>query len=208
MGTSILRSSVAAAFPVFCSAAFGEAVFVSQLFCSPSSLNTAVGTTCTVELSGAAPPGGKEVMLESNNTLLPLPISSVTVPAGETSTTFTAAALTISSNQSATLTATAQNSVLVTWTASSDTAPATAPLTFGGGSLNQVSANFWSDLLSVTSEPIVFDTTSHAIETFVVYRLHSNYSSLALKQQNTGRLICWHFQDTECVIPRLQQHGG
>jgi len=56
--------------------------------------------------------------LSSNDSLLPVPANSVTVPAGATSTTFTALAGPVSTDQSVTLTATALNSVLLRWTAS------------------------------------------------------------------------------------------
>jgi fibronectin type 3 domain-containing protein len=105
---------------VFLSAgtASGQIVTVSQLTCNPSSLSSGVLATCVVTLNVAAPSGGTEVSLSSNNTLLPLPANSVTVPAGATSTTFTATAASISSNQSATLTATALYSVELQWAAS------------------------------------------------------------------------------------------
>ena len=97
--------------------AFGQEVSVSQVVCNPSSVNSGASTTCAVTLSGAAPAGGKEVLLSANNSLLPVP-NSVIVPAGATSTMFTATAGNVSSNQSATVTATAQNSVLLNWAAS------------------------------------------------------------------------------------------
>lgn len=99
-------------------AVYGQVDSVSQLVCAPSSLNSGVATTCTVTLNEAAPTGGTEVLLSSNNSLLSAPANSVTVPAGATSTTFTATAGSVSSNQSVTLTATALNSVLLSWTAS------------------------------------------------------------------------------------------
>src|SRR6516162_7050865 len=103
---------------LFSGVAFGQIVSVSQLVCSPSSLNSGASTTCTVTLNGAAPTGGTKVLLSSNNTLLPPGSNSVIVPAGTTSTTFTATAGSVSANQNATLTATALHSVLLSWTAS------------------------------------------------------------------------------------------
>lgn len=99
-------------------AVFGQIVSVSYLVCTPTSLESGVATTCTVTLSGAAPTTGTEVLLSSNDSLLPASANSVTVPAGATSTTFTATAGTVSTNQSVTLTATALNSVSLSWTAS------------------------------------------------------------------------------------------
>jgi hypothetical protein len=87
------------------SVAFGQIVSVSQLACNPNSLNSRASTTCTVTLNGAAPAGGTEVLLSSNNALL-LGSNSVIVPAGTNSTLFTATAGSISANQTGTLTAT------------------------------------------------------------------------------------------------------
>ena len=100
------------------SVAFGQIVSVSQLACNPNSLNSGASGTCTVTLNGAAPVGGTEVLLSSNNALLQLASNSVIVPAGTSSTTFTATAGSVSTNQTGTLTATAQHSVLLNWTAS------------------------------------------------------------------------------------------
>lgn len=102
-------------------AAYGQTDSVSKLACTPATLSSGTATTCTVTLNAAAPAGGLEVMLSSNDTLLPVPGTSVTVQAGATSATFTATAGSISSNQSATLTATALNSVSLSWSASSST---------------------------------------------------------------------------------------
>lgn len=96
--------------------AFGQ--MVSQLVCNPSSLNSGASTTCTVTLNGAAPAGGTEILLSSNNTLLLLGSNSVIVPAGTTSTTFTATAGSVSTNQNGTLTATVLHSVSLNWSAS------------------------------------------------------------------------------------------
>jgi len=98
--------------------AFGQIISVSQLACNPNSLNSGSSTTCTVTLNGAAPASGTEVLLSSNNTLLQLAANSVIVPAGTTSTTFTATAGSVSTNQNGTLTATVLHSVLLNWSAS------------------------------------------------------------------------------------------
>ena len=98
--------------------AFGQIISVSQLACNPNSLNSGASTTCTVTLDGAAPAVGTDVLLSSNNTLLQLAPNSVIVPAGTTSTTFTATVGSVSINQNVTLTATVQHSVLLNWTAS------------------------------------------------------------------------------------------
>ncbi len=102
---------------LFCGIAFGQIDSVSQLVCNPATVSSGAPTTCTVTLNMAAPTGGTEILLSSNNMLLQTP-GSVTVPAGATSTTFTATAGSISSNQSATSTATALNAVSLSWGAS------------------------------------------------------------------------------------------
>lgn len=66
-------------------------------------------------LSTAAPIGGTEVLLSSDNMLLPVPAPSVTVPAGAYSATFMLTAGSTSRPQSATLMAIALNSVVLSW---------------------------------------------------------------------------------------------
>ncbi len=81
-------------------------VLVSTLACSPTSLGQSAVSTCTITLTQTAPTGGASVTLTSNNASLTVP-ASVTVAAGATTATFSAtAAASISSNQSATITAT------------------------------------------------------------------------------------------------------
>ena len=81
-------------------------VTVSSLTCNPASLTSGTSTTCTVTLSKTAPAGGSAVALSSNNALLPVPASTITVPAGLATTTFSATAGNIATGQNATLTAT------------------------------------------------------------------------------------------------------
>lgn len=81
------------------------AVVVSSLNCSPSSLSSGARSTCSVSLNSAAPAAGTQVTLSSNNTLLTVP-PNVTLPGGSVSATFTAqAGASITSNQSAGVTA-------------------------------------------------------------------------------------------------------
>jgi hypothetical protein len=120
--------------------ASATSVTLSSLTCSPTTLNSGTATTCTVRLSGAAPTGGTVVSLASNNTLLPVPAASVTVPAGATSTTFTATAGTVTSNQTATLTATLSG---VSQTASISLAESgAAPVTSICGETGQSATDF------------------------------------------------------------------
>src|SRR5262249_39846981 len=68
-------------------------------------LGSGASTTCTVTISRAAPAGGSLVSLSSNNALLPVP-GSVLVSANATTASFNATGGTISTDQSATVTAT------------------------------------------------------------------------------------------------------
>jgi hypothetical protein len=87
------------------SGAGGGGPAISGISCSPSSLTSGTSTTCTVSLTQLAPTGGTTVTLSSSNTpALPVP-ASVTVPASSSSTTFNATAGTVSSIQTATVTA-------------------------------------------------------------------------------------------------------
>ena len=79
-------------------------VTAASLACSPSSVSPGASITCTIILSGVAPPGGAVVLLTSSSSALTAP-TSVTVPAGSTSTTFTPDAGTVAAAQTATLTA-------------------------------------------------------------------------------------------------------
>ncbi len=91
---------------------------VSQLICSPSRVTSGMATTCSVTLTAAAPAGGTEVLLSSNNALLAVTVGSLNIPAGLASATFTVTAGSIGSSQTATLTATALHWVMLSWTGS------------------------------------------------------------------------------------------
>ena len=78
--------------------------FVSLLSCSPTSLSSRGTSTCTVTISQPAGSGGIAVTLSSNAAALTMP-ASVTVAAGATSASFAATAGTITTNQSAVVTA-------------------------------------------------------------------------------------------------------
>jgi hypothetical protein len=78
---------------------------IFALACNPTSVTSGTASTCTVSLTQAAPTGGSAVSLSSDNVLLSVP-GSVTVPAGAVSVTFQATAGTITTSQTATVTAT------------------------------------------------------------------------------------------------------
>lgn len=82
----------------------GSTPALSSLSCSPTSLGPSSSTSCTVTLTQAAPSGGVSVSLASSNSLLSLP-ASVTVASGSSSASLTGTSGNITSNQTATLTA-------------------------------------------------------------------------------------------------------
>ncbi len=77
---------------------------LSGLSCASSSITGSGTDSCTVTLNAAAASGGFAVGLASSNSLVTVP-STVTVAAGATSASFTANVSPVSSNESATLTA-------------------------------------------------------------------------------------------------------
>jgi hypothetical protein len=96
---------------------------LKSLVCNPGSLTSGSSATCTVTLSNPAPTGAA-VALFSSSGLLPVPATSVTVPAGSSSATFTVTAGTITGNQTATLNAALNG---VTQTASINLVAAAGP---------------------------------------------------------------------------------
>lgn len=77
---------------------------LSALSCQSSSMTGAGNDACTVSLTSAAPSGGLTVTLSSNNSAVAVP-GSVVVPAGASSVAFTAAVSSVTTAQTATLTA-------------------------------------------------------------------------------------------------------
>ena len=77
---------------------------LTSLSCNPGTVASGASTTCTVSLNQTAS-SGATVALSDNNALLTIP-ASVTVPAGASSATFIATAGVLTTNQSATITAT------------------------------------------------------------------------------------------------------
>jgi hypothetical protein len=81
-------------------------VLVSGVVCSPTNLGQGAVSGCTATLTQTAPTGGSALTLASNNASLTVP-ASITVASGATTATFNAtAAATLTTNQSATVTAT------------------------------------------------------------------------------------------------------
>lgn len=77
---------------------------LSAVSCTSLSITGSMTDPCTATLTAAAPSGGSTVTLTSSNSAVVVP-ASVTVPAGATSTGFSAVISAVASNQTATLTA-------------------------------------------------------------------------------------------------------
>ncbi len=82
---------------------------LSSLSLNPTSVVGGQSSTGTVTLTAAAPSGGFVVNLSSSNSAVASVPSSVTVPAGQTSATFTVTTQAVSSTTTVTITATAGN---------------------------------------------------------------------------------------------------
>jgi len=79
---------------------------LSSLGCAPTTLSPGTSSLCTVQLTAAAASGGFAVALASNNGAITVP-SSVTVPSGSLSATFSATAITVAVSTSVTVTVSA-----------------------------------------------------------------------------------------------------
>jgi hypothetical protein len=77
---------------------------LSSVQCNPVTIPSAGTTSCSVTLTATAPSGGLNVSLSDNSSSLTVPVSA-NVPAGSTTAAFTAAASSVSSDQSAVVTA-------------------------------------------------------------------------------------------------------
>jgi hypothetical protein len=80
------------------------ATSLGPLSCLPASVVSPASSTCTVSLTGAAPTPSVTVALGSNNANVTVP-SKVTISAGKTTATFSAQVASVSSTQTANLTA-------------------------------------------------------------------------------------------------------
>ena len=84
----------------------GPPATLSTLNLNPTGVTGGTPSTGTVTLGGAAPPGGAAVALSSSNTAAATVPSSVTVPAGATTASFTVTSLAVASPGTATISAT------------------------------------------------------------------------------------------------------
>ena len=100
-----------------------ESVSLSSLSLNPTSVTGGNSSTGTVTLSGAAPAGGAQVALSSNNGAASVP-SSLAVPAGATSATFTVSTSAVAASTTVAISAAHGG---VTKTASLTVTPASPP---------------------------------------------------------------------------------
>ena len=116
---------------------------VSALTCGSSAGIGPASIFCTATLNVAAPPGGQSVILSSNNAAVTVP-STVTIPPGATSAAFAATLSSVTSNQVALLTASANGvarSFSLQDTAAIPTLTAsTASLVFGNVAVNSAAS--------------------------------------------------------------------
>lgn len=106
-GSSIPVSATASGLSVTSSGGGGGTTITpTNLSCSPGTVTGPASTSCTVTLSASAPSSGVPVSLSTNNSSVAVP-SSVTVPSGKATATFSANVGQVTSNETATLTASA-----------------------------------------------------------------------------------------------------
>jgi Abnormal spindle-like microcephaly-assoc'd, ASPM-SPD-2-Hydin len=133
---------------------------LSTLFCNSDTIDGAGTDSCTVALSAAAPAGGLTVTLSSSSTALSVP-ASVTVPAGNTSTFFTATATAVTATTTANLTANSGVTSKIYAIQLLPEAPAlsvsTTSLTFGDVTVNS-SATQTVTLISSGSSPLTINS--------------------------------------------------
>ena len=107
---------------------------ISSLACSPTILGSNSSSSCTITLMGPASSGGVTVGLANDNTALTVP-SSVNVPVGSTTASFDVTVGTVTSNQSAKITASLNGSTATaSLTLGTATASPLAAYTFDAGS--------------------------------------------------------------------------
>jgi len=127
------------------------AAALSSLRVNPTDVVGGTSSTGTVTLTAAAPAGGFQVALSSDNTAAANVPASVTVPAGATSASFTVTTNSLSNPQSADIIGTAGSTtvyaIITVWTQS----------TFSNGSIAIVPGNNGSG--RVTSQPAGIDCT-------------------------------------------------
>src|SRR6185503_18478553 len=127
---------------------------VSSITCNTTSITGALSDTCRVSLTGSAPTAGVTVALTSSSSSVVIP-GSITVPPTAISATFTANVMSVSSAQTANLTATTGNS---SKTIALQLSPATSTLT-----ANATAVPFGSVVINTpTAQTITLTSTGTA----------------------------------------------
>jgi hypothetical protein len=137
------------------------AVTLSALICSQSTYTGSGSDSCTASLSGAAGTGGEAVSLSSDNGAVAVP-GSVTVPAGASNVGFTATVTSVTSAQTATLTASAGGATQTYNIALGAYVPglqlSTASLNFGSETVNTSSPAQSVTLTSSGTAPLTINS--------------------------------------------------
>ena len=157
------------------------------LSCNPVTVASGASTTCTVSLNQTAS-SGATVALSDNNALLTIP-ASVTVPAGASSARFIATAGALTTNQSATVTATLSG------------APQTATLALVAPMLVTALACNPTSVNSGTSSTCTFALNQAAPTGGSVVALFDNNPSLTVPlSHSSGQCHLWHLHATAGTI--------
>jgi hypothetical protein len=169
------------------SAAGVATLTVGTVSCTNASITGAGSDACKVNLTGAAPAGGMAVSLASSNAAVTVP-ATVTVPASATSAAFTATVSSVTSSQTATLTARAGGA---SGTFALQLTPALATLSvnatsipFGNVSLNNPS----TQSITLTSSGTMPVTVNSATITGTGYTMSGASFPLTLNAGQTATL--------------------
>ena len=144
-------------------AAAGVQSVLSGLSCASNSVTGSATDACTVTLSAAAGTGGLTVGLGSNNSAVSVP-GSVTVPAGSSTTGFTATVSAVTTAQTAALTASVGGTTQTYSIGLGASVPglklSTSSLNFGSVALNTSSAPQSVTLTSSGTAPLIINSAS------------------------------------------------
>src|SRR5467141_2026555 len=136
---------------IFEQSSAAPALSLSSLALNPTSVAGGNSSTGTVTLSGPAPAGGAQVALSSSNTAVATVLSSVAVPAGATSATFTVSTSAVSASTTVTISGSyggAARSASLTVTPAAPPAPTLASLTLSPPSVTGGNSSAGSVTLS------------------------------------------------------------
>ena len=143
-----------------------QPVVLSALACAPGTVNAPGTSACTVTLTAPAAAGGFSVALSSSNANVTL-VASVVVTAGASSAGFTATAATVATDQTATITASANGVTRISTLNVSAPAQlaslACAPLTLSAGTAATCTLSLTKAAAAATTIALSRDNTSLTI---------------------------------------------